>query len=93
MATDPALGLSHTVAESSLGYLAMGAVHATQGEPGHGRAVELERALCRSRQRLDRAEARGPPWSWCMLQAAATVLADLGDRAGPAPCSARPGRS
>ena len=76
MATDPALGLSHTV-QSSLGYLAMGAVHATQGKLDTARG-ELEHAL-QVRQKLIGLS----PWPTVEIMfRLATVLADLGDRAG-----------
>jgi LuxR family transcriptional regulator, maltose regulon positive regulatory protein len=76
MATDPGLGLDHS-AQSSLGYLAMGAVHATQGNLSTARG-ELEHAL-QVRQRLIGLS----PWPTVeVMFRLAPVLADLGDRAG-----------
>jgi LuxR family transcriptional regulator, maltose regulon positive regulatory protein len=76
MATDPGLGLDHS-AQSSLGYLAMGAVHATQGNLSAARG-ELEHAL-QVRQRLIGLS----PWPTMeVMFRLAPVLADLGDRAG-----------
>lgn len=75
MVTDPGLGLGNT-AQSSLGFLAMGAVHATQGKLGAARG-ELERAL------EVRQKSMGlSPWPTVeIIFRLAPVLADLGDRA------------
>ena len=76
MATDPGLGLDHS-AQSSLGYLAMGAVHAAQGNLGTARD-ELEHAL-QVRQR----SIGLSPWPTVEIMfRLAPVLADLGDHAG-----------
>jgi LuxR family maltose regulon positive regulatory protein len=76
MVTDPALGVGHTP-QSSFAYLAMGAVYATQGNPGQARG-ELEHAL-RARQRWMGLS----PWPTVEIMfRLAPVLADLGDRAG-----------
>ena len=76
MVTDPALGVGHTP-QSSFAYLAMGAVHATQGNAGQARG-ELEHAL-RARQRWMGLS----PWLTVEIMfRLAPVLADLGDRAG-----------
>ena len=76
VATDPGLGLDHS-AQSSLGYLAMGAVHAAQGNLGTARG-ELEHAL-QVRQR----SIGLSPWPTVEIMfRLAPVLADLDDRAG-----------
>lgn len=74
MVTDPGLGMGST-AQSSFGYLAMGAVHATQGKLGAARG-ELERAL------QVRQKSMGlSPWPTVEIMfRLAPVLADLGDR-------------
>jgi LuxR family maltose regulon positive regulatory protein len=75
MVTDPGLGLGST-AQSSLGYLAMGAVHATQGKLGAARG-ELERAL-----QVRQKSMVLSPWPTVEIMfRLAPVLADLGDRA------------
>jgi LuxR family maltose regulon positive regulatory protein len=74
MVTDPALGVGYTP-QSSFAYLAMGAVYATQENPGRARD-ELEHAL-RARQRWMGLS----PWPTIeIMLRLAPVLADLGDR-------------
>jgi LuxR family maltose regulon positive regulatory protein len=76
MVSDPGLGLGNT-AQGSLGYLAMGAVHAAQGNLGVARD-ELERAL-----QVRQASMGLSPWPTVEIMfRLAPVLADLGDGAG-----------
>jgi LuxR family maltose regulon positive regulatory protein len=76
MVTDPGLGLGHTT-QSSFGYLAIGAVHATQGNLGTARG-ELEHALQVRQKSIGLS-----PWPTVEIMfRLAPVLADLGDRAG-----------
>ena len=76
MAADPVLGLGHA-AQSSFGYLAMGAVQAAQGNLSTARD-ELERAL-----RMRQKSIGLSPWPTAEIMfRLAPVLADLGDRAG-----------
>ena len=75
MANDPGLGLGHAM-QSSLGYLAMGAVHATQGDLGQARG-ELEHALQVRQKSIGLS-----PWPTVeIVFRLAPVLADLGDHA------------
>jgi len=76
MVTDPGLGLGHTP-QSSFGYLAIGAVHATKGNLAAARG-ELERAL-----QVRQTSIGLSPWPTVEIMfRLAPVLADLGDRAG-----------
>lgn len=76
MVTDPALGLGHTT-QSSFGHLAIGAVHAMQGNLGAARG-ELEHALQVRQKSIGLS-----PWPTVEIMfRLAPVLADLGDRAG-----------
>jgi LuxR family transcriptional regulator, maltose regulon positive regulatory protein len=78
MANDPGLGPGPAV-QSSLGYLAMGAVHASQGDPGQARG-ELEHALQARQKSIGLS-----PWPTVEIMfRLAPVLADLGDHAGSA---------
>jgi LuxR family transcriptional regulator, maltose regulon positive regulatory protein len=76
MVSDPGLGLGNT-AQGSLGYLAMGAVHAAQGSLGVARD-ELKRAL-----QVRQTSMGLSPWPTVeIMLRLAPVLADLGDGAG-----------
>jgi len=78
LANDPGLGLGHTV-QSSLGHLAMGAVHATRGDLDKARD-ELEHALQVRQKSIGLS-----PWPTVEIMfRLAPVLADLGDHAGSA---------